>query len=308
MDQFKNHPLYRRHNLDSAMSSLWDFYKSRFLVLFLISIVMSLAISYASTFVNMKELQAVTDPEIMLAKIREMILPIIGVSLINLLFATILQHYLLHNPVDGSISIFVSSYKSLRYFVPYLIILVLFSVFASAAILLGIFVLVIGAFFAIIYVLTLYMFILPILMVEGTYIGNAISRTFSLAHRNFWSNIGWVAVFILLLIVISVVLSGIILLPFSGSFFRTLLHPEEASKMLDMATNPLFIGLSALANAITFPLMPVFGLILYFNGRAAEEQKDEIYRQAAEESGPKVEDLYARPVQDESEKDPSEPK
>ena len=42
MDQFRNHPLYQIHNIDSAMNSLWGFYKKNFLVLFITSFVMSL--------------------------------------------------------------------------------------------------------------------------------------------------------------------------------------------------------------------------------------------------------------------------
>ena len=56
MDQFSNHPLYRKHNIDSAMNSLWGFYKKKFLSLFIMSLVMSLVIQYASSLVNMKEL------------------------------------------------------------------------------------------------------------------------------------------------------------------------------------------------------------------------------------------------------------
>ena len=53
MDQFENHPLYRRHNIDTVMSSLWDFYKRKFLALFITSFVMSLVIQYASSMVDM---------------------------------------------------------------------------------------------------------------------------------------------------------------------------------------------------------------------------------------------------------------
>jgi hypothetical protein len=42
MDQISNHPLYKIHNIDSAISSLWDFYKKKFAVLFIISLVMAL--------------------------------------------------------------------------------------------------------------------------------------------------------------------------------------------------------------------------------------------------------------------------
>ena len=56
------------------------------------------------------------------------------------------------------------------------------------------------------------------MMIEDNSIIHTITRTFSLTHRNFWSNIGWVAVFIIIMIVISVILSAIILIPFTGVF------------------------------------------------------------------------------------------
>jgi hypothetical protein len=141
-------------------------------------------------------------------------------------------------------------------------------------------------------------------MVEETNIGDTIGRTFSLTHRNFWSNIGWVAVFVIILIIISVVFSGIILLPFAGSFLRTIMNPAEASDLLDMTTNPLFIILSAIVNAITLPLMPIFACILYFNGKAAEEQASSNLMLNPEDDRVRVEDLYSKPY---SEDNPDNP-
>lgn len=298
MDQFSSHPLYRRHNIDSAMSSLWEFYKKKFLPLFLISIVMSLVIQYASTMVNFKELQTITDPLVMLEKIKGYIIPILIISLVNLLFTTILQYYIIYNPLNNENNILVSALKSLRYFIPYLIIMVLLAFAGSIAIVLGILALIIGVFFSILYIMTLYFFILPILMVEGPNIANTISRTIMLAHRNFWSNIGWVAVFIIILIVVSVIFSGIVLLPFTGSFVKTIINPEDASDILDMTTNPLFIILSAIVSALTLPLMPIFSCILYFNGKAGEEQGQTITRVNPENDRVRVEDLYAKPYAD----------
>ncbi len=96
----KNHPLYMRHNIDSAMSSLWEFYKKRFLSLFLISFAMSLAIQYISTLINVQELSSITDPMVMLEKIKEMIIPILIISVVNLLFNVVLQYYILFNPLE----------------------------------------------------------------------------------------------------------------------------------------------------------------------------------------------------------------
>jgi hypothetical protein len=304
MDQFNNHPLYRKHNIDSAMSSLWEFYKSKFLSLFLISFVMSLVMQYASTFVDMKELQTVKDPMVMFEIIRGYLVPIVIILLINLLFTTILQYYIMFNPVNSDNNIFVLLLKSLKYYIPYLIIMVLLSFAGSIAIVLGVFVLIIGMFFAMLYVFTLYLLILPIMMAEGVNIGNTISRAFTLTHRNFWSNLGWVAVFVIILIVISIIFSGIILLPFTGTFVRTIVNPEDVSKLADLTTNPLFIILSAMVGALTLPLMPIFASILYFNGRAGEEHGQAATPVNPENEKVRVEDLYAKPYSDDHPENP----
>lgn len=297
MDQFSNHPLYRKHNIDSAMSSIWEFYKSKFLSLFIISLAMSLVIQYASTMVNMKELQTITDPMLLLDKMKEYIVPILIISLINLLFTTILQYYIIYNPINSD-NIFSSLIKSLKYFIPFLITMILLAFFGSIAIVLGIFALVIGAFFAILYVMTLYLFILPIMMAEGASIGNTISRTIKLAHRNFWTNIGWVTIFLIILIVISVIFSAIVLLPFTGSFLKTILNSENGSSLTEIASNPIFIILSALVSALTLPLMPIFACVLYFNARAGEDQNQIVKPVNPGNDRVRVEDLYAKPYSD----------
>jgi hypothetical protein len=304
MDQINSHPLYRRHNLDSTMSLLWEFYKTRFLALFVISLAMSLVIQYASTMINIKELQTMTDPMLMLEKLKSYIVPILIISLINLLFTTILQYYIIYNPLDSENSILVSAVRSLKYFLPYVIIMVLFAFAGSVVIIIGILALIIGVFFSILYLMTLFLFILPVMMVEGPNIGNTISRMFSLAHRNFWSNIGWVAVFIIILVVLSVILSSIILLPFAGSFLKTIINPDNTSQLLDVPTNPLFIILSAIVSALTLPLMPIFACILYFNGRASEEELQTISSDNTDADRVRVEDLYARPYTDDHPENP----
>lgn len=295
MDQFSSHPLYRKHNIDTAMSSLWEFYRKKFLSLFIMSLVMSFVIQYASTLVNMKELSSITDPMILLEKIKGFLLPILIISLINLLFSTILQYYIIFDPVSSENNIFVSIVKSLKYFIPYLVIMVLLAFAGSIAIILGVFVLIIGAFFAMLYVMTLYLFILPIMMVEGINIGSTISRTIALTHRNFWSNIGWVAVFIIIILVLSVIFSGIILLPFTGSFVKTIINPEDATKLIEVTSNPLYIILSAIVSALILPLMPIFACILYFNAKAGEEQIQPATTINPENERVRVEDLYAKP-------------
>jgi hypothetical protein len=304
MYQFSNHPLYRRHNIDSAMSSLWDFYKKRFLSLFIISFAMSLVIQYASTFVNLQELSAISDPMEMLGKIKELIVPIMIISLVNLLFNAILQYYVIFNPLDKGNNIFVAAIKTPKYFIPYITIMVLLAFAGSIAIVLGIFLLIIGVFFSILYIMTLYLFILPIMMVEEPNIGKTITRTIALTHKNFWSNLGWVAVFIIILVVISVISSGIILLPFTGNFIKTIMNPGDASDLISMTKNPFFMILSALAGALTLPLIPLFSCILYFNGKAREDFSQDVTVSDTENPRLKVEDLYAKPYSDDHPENP----
>lgn len=304
MDQFSNHPLYKRYNIDSVMNSLWEFYKKKFLILFIVSLVMSLVIQYASNLVNMKDLSSITDPMVLLEKIKGLLIPILIISLINLLFTTILQYYVIFNPIDSENTIFTSIVKSLKYFIPYLIIMVLLAFAGSIAVVLGIFVLIVGAFFAMLYVVTIYLFILPIMMVEGINISSTITRTITLTHRHFWTNIGWVAIFIIVMLVISVIFSSIILLPFSGSFIKTIVNPEDAAKLVDVTANPLFIILSAIVSALTLPLMPIFACILYFNGKAGEEQIQPIPTIDPENNRVRVEDLYAKPYSEDHPENP----
>ena len=298
MDQYNNHPLYRKHNIDSAMSSLWEFYKNKFLSLFIISLAMSLVIQYASTMVNLKDLTADPDPMVMLEKLKGFIKPILIISLLNLLFTTILQYYIIFNPLSSENNIFVSLLKSMKYFIAYLIIMVLLAFTGSIAIVLGFIALIVPGFFAILYIMTIYLFILPVMMVENANILETISRTFKLVHKSFWANIGWVAVFLIILIVISVIFSAIILLPFTGDFLKTIMNPGDGTKLLDDTTNPLFIILSALVSALTLPLMPIFAAILYFNGRANEEQNQLHTGENNENDRVRVEDLYAKPYSD----------
>jgi len=272
MDPFSSHPLYRKHDLDSAMSSLWKFYKERFLVLFLASFVMSLSIQFLTMTFDFSDFLNTTDPMEMLDKLREMIWPMISISLASLLCTTILHYYVIYNPIDSNVTIFVSIYKSLKYYILFLIIMVFFSVFASVAMIFGLMLLIIGVVFAMIYILTLFLFFMPVLMVEGPDIANAISRTFKLAHRGFWSNIGWVAVFFVILIIASMILNTLIMLPFTGSFMKSLTNPEEVMNTMDIMRNPVYVTLSALVGALYYPLIPILGTILYFNGKAREEQ------------------------------------
>ena len=185
-----------------------------------------------------------------------------------------------------------------KYFIPYLVILIIFTFFGSLVIGLGLLVFIIGVVFSIVYLMMISFFLLPVMMTEGIHIGNTIARTAKLSHRNFWSNIGWTSVFLILLIVVSLVLSSIIMIPFTGSFVKSILNSDAAGQALDFTKSPVYIVLSSAVNALTFPLIPIFGFIIYFNGRAREVTGQEpVY--GDDNYKVRVEDLYAKPINEE---------
>lgn len=296
MEPITSHPLYKAHTIDSAMDSLWSFYKRKFVPLFLMSFVMGLALQFLSSTINMTELQSMTDINEIMDKMKDLLLPMLIISLVSLLFNTVVQYYIIYNPLDPENNVFRCIISSLKYFIPYVIVMIFLAIAGSFAIFLGLLLLVVGVIFAAVYVMMLYLFVLPVMMVEGPNIANTISSTVKFAHRNFWSNIGWTAVFIILLLVISVILSGLVLLPFTGSFFKAFTNPEDAASLIEITTSPLYIILSAIMSAITFPLMPIFAAILYFNARAREESSFSTIVVQEEEQKVRVEDLYAKPL------------
>ena len=296
MDHIKDHPLYRKHNIDSAMSALWDFYKSRFIALFLISLVMSGILQYATILIDLKSLQANPDPAVVLEKLKGYIVPMMIFGVVSLFFTTVFHYYILHKPLNASENIFKCIYKSLRYFIPYLILMVIFAFVASLAIALGLLILIVGVLFAIPYIAMISLFILPVMMVEDANIGTTITRTIKLSHRNFWPNMGWTAVFIILYLIISLVLSGLVLLPFAGSFIKTFANPQDTSHIANLPTDPIFLFLSSAVNALTLPLFPIFAYIMYFNGKAREDNMAiPLEAPINNDEKVRVEDLYSKP-------------
>jgi len=162
---------------------------------------------------------------------------------------------------------------------------------------LGLVAFLVGIFFTMLYVVMVFLFFLPVLIAENNDIGNAISRGLSLSHSAYWANLGWVAVVLLILVIVSFVFSAIIMIPFSGSFFKMITDPAVAQEMVAIQQKPLFIVLSALINSVTAPVIPILSTILYFNG-VAREQKGIDATYHAEEKPVTVEDLYSKPRQE----------
>ena len=302
MPDYSQHPLNKSYDLDTALSSLWEFYKKWFGSLFVISFVFSLVTTYLSGRVDIAEIYSMSDTGEMMDALGSVLGPYALIYLFTFTFTLVLQYFVIVKPLDPENSVFTIGIEGIKkYFLPLLALYIILAVFAVIAIMLGLFVFVVGALFAAIYIVMIAAFISPVLMIEEPGgIGDTINTSIRLAHKRLWPNIGWVAIFVILLLVISFILSALVMIPYGGSFLKSISNPGNSGEVMNLANKPSFIILSSLANAVTMPLFPVFSLVLYFNARSAGGRSSYNNKPDSTEGGGrvKIEDLYADPGKD----------
>ena len=289
MNTYQNHPLAGAVDLDTAFNKLWYFYKKYFVGLFLISVVGSLLSSLFIAGLDLSSLQATTDPAEMLEKMKGLAVPYALALLVSLVLSVLLHAWVLERPAGEAGFISVLLKKSLIVLVPYLAAMIFFGVMTVMVVSIGIVLLVLPGLFAIFYMATVGLLVMPVMLTETRNPLEALTRSFRLTHRNLWANMGWVIVVILIIVVVSLVLGAIVMLPFTGSFVRSIANPEEAAAMLEMARNPVYIGLSSLTGGLVTPVMPILAFLLYFRNRG-EEVVAEVTTD--NDTTVKVEDLY----------------
>jgi hypothetical protein len=289
MNNYQSHPLAGAADLDSAINKLWSFYKKYFIGLYVISVVLSLSSSLITSGLDLAALQGTTDPNEMLELMKGMAGPYALIMLISLVFGVLLHVWVLEKPMSGPDFLPVLIKRSVVALFPYLAVMIIFTLIAVVLTSIGLILLVLPAFFAIFYIATVMLFALPLTLVESRNPATVVTRSFKLAHSHLWPNMGWVTVVILIVLVASLVIGAIIILPFTGSFIKSITNPEEAGAMLEMSRNPLYIGLSALMTSLVTPVMPILAFILYFRNRG-----DEVLAEITTDSEPavRVEDLY----------------
>lgn len=290
MNNYQNHPLAGAVDLDTAFNKMWFFYKKYFLGLYIISVISALLTSLFTSGIDLASFQeASTDPELLLEKMKEMAGPYALMMLVSLVFGVLIHAWVLEKPSGEQGFISSLTKKALTSLVPYLaaaIILLILTVLLTSV---GLVLLVLPGLFAIFYMVTVILFAMPVTMIETRNPMEAVSRSFRLAHKNFWANLGWVIVVLLIIIVASMLIGALVMLPFTGSFISSIANPEEASSLLDMHRNPLFIILNALLSGLVTPVMPILAFLLYFRNRG-----DEVTIEVTTDSDykVKVEDLY----------------
>jgi len=293
MNDYQNHPLAGADDLDSAMSKLWAFYKKYFVGMYIISVVMALLSGIITSGFDMSALYSgyTGDPQQLLEMMKGMVVPYSLLLIVTFVFGVFLHAWVLERPLGQENTILKALKNSLISLIPVLIVIIVFGIAGAILTTIGLVLLVLPGLFAVLYISTVLIFALPVSLIETRNPGLIISRSFGLAHNRFWPNIAWVIVLALIVIVIAIVIGGLTMLPFSGTFMKALADPGDATAMLEMAKNPLYIGISAFATALVTPVFPILAFIMYFSN-TKENPAD--LATLEDENKVKVEDLYPR--------------
>lgn len=289
MHNYQSHPLAGASDLDSAMSKLWSFYKKYFIGLYVISVILALISSLITSGIDLTTWQTTTDPYEMIEMMKGLAGPYALLMLVSLVFGVLLHAWVLEKPMNGPDFLPVLLRKSLVALIPYMATMIILFIIAAVLTTIGLILLILPALFALFYIITVMLFALPVTLTETGNPIRVVERSFRLAHSHLWPNMGWAIVVILIVLVSSLVIGAIVILPFTGSFIKSMTNPEEAGALLEMSRNPLYIIISALLTSLVTPVMPVLAFILYFRNRG-----DEVIAEITTEAEPavKVEDLY----------------
>jgi hypothetical protein len=293
MNDYSNHPLAGADDLDSAMSKLWAFYKKYFVGMYIISVTMGLLSGIISAGFDLSSLYSgyTGDPQQVMEMMKGMAVPYSLLLIVTFVFGVLLHAWILERPLGQENTILKVLKSSLIALIPVLIVFIVFCIAGTMLTTIGLVLLVLPGLFAVVYIMTVALFALPVTLIETRNPGTILSRSLSLAHNRFWPNIAWVIVLALIIIVIAIVITGLIMLPFSGTFFKALADPGDATAMIEMAKNPLYIGLSALATALVTPVFPILAFILYFRNN---DDDPAVMVIPEEDNKVRVEDLYPK--------------
>lgn len=276
MLDISQHPLKKRYDIDSAFSTIWEYYKKWFITLFSISFVATIITNLLASKIDLSVLQETTDPALMMEALKPFVSQYLIIALFSVLFTIILQYYVIVKPIDSEGNLIGWISRALvRFLLPVIIVYIVFAIFAMLALALGLILLIIGVFFAMFYVLIFFLLITPVMLIEETTILSTFSRVLSLGHKKFWIALGWTAIFTVLILIVSLVFSSIIMIPFSGGAIRSILNPDAANDLIEFTRNPIYIVLAAATGALTMPLQSLFALVLYFNLRSYEDDNIE---------------------------------
>jgi hypothetical protein len=281
MIDIKQHSLYKPMEVDSVLSNIFNIYLKKFMVLFISSFLAAFIIQVVFYQLGFFELTKLSDPEEMLTAIlgmrNELIIGSVTYFVVYGVLICFLINYLIKSDLDSNLSInetFVHSVKNNSVHLIFFLILSMIIVIVGAF--LGVIVLIIGSFFAMIYLGTVLVPGGTIVVAENKNAFEAIRRAFILTHKDFWSTLGTVILYFLIMILISIVMNVIVAIPF---VFKFVSNWQETGSFRDLFNVQAYdigswvVVLNSLVAAVTYPFFAILSVVLYFKLRFLEDKK-----------------------------------
>ncbi len=269
------HLFYKRSDVETIIVTTFQTYKKLFLPLFLYSFVGLLLIQallfvtgFTGFFQNLDP-QAMESPAMISNFLRQMLwvilISLVAYAVLNVTLLTYIERY----GRNQSLAVTTVLGEGVRkYFLHFLFFIVLATIMIAFGVMIGVFAIIIGAFVAALYLGTVLMSGGGVIVAENTNAFETIGRCFQLTHKNFWVAVGAMVLYILIMILISLILSAIIMIPFVFIFFQSVTSGDMSfAEMFQPATYGLGAGmilLNAVTGAITYPLAAIFSMALYY--------------------------------------------
>ena len=281
MDNFKKHSLYRPMEVEAIFSHVFTIYKNKFIPLFLSGFIAFFFIQFIIYNLGITQIYTIADPEEMMRELSGfmgvMSIVITGTVIIYGLLNAYFVNLILKNDGENKLTsgeLFMESLK--KYSIHMIFFLLLSGIIVTLSTLAGIFIFIIGFLIAFAYLGTVLFPGAAIVVAEEKNALEAISRTFSLVHKDFWSTLGAMVLFVIMMILISIVVSALMSIPFVIIFFDNWSETGnifESFKMQNYDVGMWTVLLNSLVSALTYPFYAIFSVVLYFKLKYKEDQE-----------------------------------
>jgi hypothetical protein len=194
-------------------------------------------------------------------------------GLLNAFFVNlILKNEGEHQLTSGKL--FMESFQ--KYSIHMIFFLLLSGIIVTLGTVAGIFIFIIGFLVAFAYLGTVLFPGAAIVVAEEKNALEAIRRAFVLVHKDFWPTLGAMVLFVIMMILISIVVSALMSVPFVIIFFDNWSETGnifESFKMQNYDVGMWTVLLNSLVSALTYPFYAIFSVVLYFKLKYKEDQE-----------------------------------
>lgn len=281
MIDITKHSLYKPMEVDSMLSAIFSIYLKKFLTMFIYSFVAVFIIQIILYYLGFMDLYNVSDPEELMRNLPEIFKKMGIVSVISFIIYGFLNAFLVNYIIKSDLNpdtvvgdIFAESLQ--KFSVHMIFFLILSAIIIVAGVFVGVLAIIIGSVVAMAYLGTVMMSGGAILVVEEKNAIETVARAFTLTHKDFWSALGTVVLFVLIMFLVSLVLTALIAIPFVIMFFGNLNETGSILEAFDLKMYDIGIWsvvLNSIVAALTYPLYAALSVVLYLKLKYIEDQK-----------------------------------